>query len=362
MSMSRQTRVVVFLVAAVSVGLAQLLAAQVVATGLVNPRGIAQAPNGSMYVAEAGNGGTGCAAPPAPCFGLTGALTQIDPTGVASPVRIISGLPSLTRRTPAESTGPNHLSFLGTGGLYLTMGLGGDVPLRESLGPQAAILGKVLKVAASGQWKVVADVTAHEQLWNPDLGVVDSNPYGIAALASRRIVADAGANAVIEALPNGTTRTLAVFPTRMVPPPRPAWGAARPDAAGADVRCRGARRLPLCRRADGVPVPGGRSARLSRACRGGRAGGLCDRVHHDHRHRVRPRGSPVRAPVFLGLGFPANTGKLSRVDTCGSVPVDLQLGLSHPTGLVIGVDGAAYVTNKTLAPTGTGEVLRIPLD
>jgi hypothetical protein len=24
--------------------------------------------------------------------------------------------------------------------------------------------------------------------------------------------------------------------------------------------------------------------------------------------------------------------------------------------------GAAYVTNKTLAPTGTGEVLRIPLD
>ena len=66
--MSRQTRVVVFLVAAVSVGLAQLLAAQVVATGLVNPRGIAQAPNGWMYVAEAGNVGTGCAAPPAPPF------------------------------------------------------------------------------------------------------------------------------------------------------------------------------------------------------------------------------------------------------------------------------------------------------
>jgi hypothetical protein len=36
--------------------------------------------------------------------------------------------------------------------------------------------------------------------------------------------------------------------------------------------------------------------------------------------------------------------------------------LSQPGGVLIGHDGAAYVTNKTLAPFGTGEVLRIPLE
>jgi hypothetical protein len=360
--MSRQIRVVVFLVAAVSVGLAQLLAAQVVATGLVNPRGIAQAPNGWIYVAEAGNGGTGCAAPPAPCFGLTGALTQIDPTGVDSPVRIISGLPSLTRRTPAESTGPNHLSFQGTGGLYLTMGLGGDVPLRESLGPQAAILGKVLKVAASGEWKVVADVTAHEQRWNPDLGIVDSNPYGIAALASRRIVADAGANALIEALPSGTTRTLAVFPTRMVPPPGPPGAPLVPMQPVPTSVAEGPDGYLYVGELTGFPFQAG-AARVYRVPPEGGAPEVCATGFTTITDiAFDPEGRLYVLQFSSGLGFPANTGKLSRVDTCGSAPVDLQVGLSHPTGLVIGVDGAVYVTNKTLAPTGTGEVLRIPLD
>ena len=64
-----------------------------------------------------------------------------------------------------------------------------------------------------------------------------------------------------------------------------------------------------------------------------------------------------------GLGFPPDSGRLSRLDSCRArtdadrIPVDL----SHPGGVLIGRDGAAYVTNKTLAPFGTGEVLRIPL-
>jgi glucose/arabinose dehydrogenase len=36
--------------------------------------------------------------------------------------------------------------------------------------------------------------------------------------------------------------------------------------------------------------------------------------------------------------------------------------LSRPSGVVIGLDGAAYVTNNTFAPFGTGEVLRVSLD
>ena len=242
------------------------------------------------------------------------------------------------------------------------MGLGGDVPLRESLGPQAAILGKVLKVAASGQWKVVADVTAHEQQWNPDLGVVDSNPYGIAALASRRIVADAGANALIEALPNGTTRTLAVFPTRMVPPPGPPGAPLVPMQPVPTSVAEGPDGYLYVGELTGFPFLAG-GARVYRVPPEGGAPEVCATGFTTITDiAFDPAGRLYVLQFSSGLGFPANTGKLSRVDTCGSAPVDVQVGLSHPTGLVIGLDGAAYVTNKTLAPTGTGEVLRIPLD
>lgn len=62
-------------------------------------------------------------------------------------------------------------------------------------------------------------------------------------------------------------------------------------------------------------------------------------------------------------------GRLKRLDHCGASPVtvyentDLSSGpvLDFPGGVVIGLDGAAYVTNKTLS-SGGGEVLRISLN
>jgi hypothetical protein len=60
----------------------------IVATGLNNPRGLNFAPNGELYVVEAGSGGNGHCIPapddPAAqrCYGETGALTRIDLSGV----------------------------------------------------------------------------------------------------------------------------------------------------------------------------------------------------------------------------------------------------------------------------------------
>jgi hypothetical protein len=72
---------------------------QVVAKGLVNPRGIAFAPNGQLFVTEAGRGGDGkCTVQgdgQTACYGETGALTRIDPAGARAPVRVATGLPSL---------------------------------------------------------------------------------------------------------------------------------------------------------------------------------------------------------------------------------------------------------------------------
>lgn len=57
-----------------------------VASGLANPRGIAFAPNGALWVVEAGSGGPGpCIPSPVQpvnrCYGETGAVTRINPDG-----------------------------------------------------------------------------------------------------------------------------------------------------------------------------------------------------------------------------------------------------------------------------------------
>src|SRR4029450_2172079 len=63
------------------------------------------------------------------------------------------------------------------------------------------------------------DLGAYEAEANPTGDEEDSNPYGLLSLAGKRIVADAGANALNEVTANGTIRTLATFPDRMVEAP-----------------------------------------------------------------------------------------------------------------------------------------------
>jgi hypothetical protein len=338
---------------------------KVVASGLVNPRGLAQAPNGWIYVAEAGNAdGDNClpAPPPGaplnpPCLGLTGAVTRIDPRGKRPARRIVSGLPSVTRRSLAEAVGPHKISFLGTGGAFLTMGLGGNVALRESLGPDGEALGHLLKLSAGGAWRPVADLTAHEDAEDPDGVGPDSNPYGILARPFRRIATDAGGNSLVEARPNGTTRTLAVFPSRQILPLPGPLTQSVPTAVD-----QGPDGWLYVGELTGFPFPAG-GARVWRVPPGGGTPEVCatgfttivDLTFDEHGHLYV-------LEFASGVGFPPNTGRLSRLDSCRArtdadrIPVDL----SQPGGVLIARDGAAYVTNKTLAPFGTGEVLRIP--
>src|SRR6186713_1278786 len=98
----------------------------VLASGLSNPRGIAFAPNGQLFVTEAGRGGNGrCALlgdGQLACYGEAGALTRIDRLGIDPPVQVIGGLPSLAAAGGFASTGPHSISFSGTGNGRLVMG------------------------------------------------------------------------------------------------------------------------------------------------------------------------------------------------------------------------------------------------
>jgi hypothetical protein len=195
----------------------------VIATGLNNPRGLGFSSNGDLYVAEAGTGGTGNCRPSPDgqpvevCYGETGALTRIDMDGQRLPRRVATGLPSMAPPGGfAASSGPVDVSFRGSTA-FVVMGWGGDPALRAGIGTKSRLFGTVLLVTPEGQYFPVTDVAANEQRHNPAGGPVDSNPYGILALESRRIVADAGANALIQSqtldmlLPS-RDRTFAVLP------------------------------------------------------------------------------------------------------------------------------------------------------
>ena len=212
-------------VAAVFAGASALAAAdvQVIAQGLNNPRGIALAPNGWLYVAETGTGGDGgCQPNPEPgqpprCYGESGALTRIDPDGIAPMRRVVTGLPSMAVPGGFAATGPVDVDFFGMNA-YVVMGWGGDPALRASAGPKGKLFGQVLWALPNGRYYPAGDISAHEARENPDGTHVDSNPYGILAQPGRRLVADAGGNSIVSSglldwiFTGHPTRTFAVLP------------------------------------------------------------------------------------------------------------------------------------------------------
>src|SRR6476660_6878985 len=90
-----------------------------VMTGLDNPRGLAFGPEGALYVAEAGRGGTNCKPFKGTiyCAGETGAVTRL---WRGAQERIPTGFSSLASPT-GDVTGAHDLGFLGRGNLYVTV-------------------------------------------------------------------------------------------------------------------------------------------------------------------------------------------------------------------------------------------------
>lgn len=134
-----------------------------VISGLHNPRGIAFAPNGDLYVAEAGCGANQsgplgeCTVPPNAsdtsvcsdvvvdgqslkvCFGLTGSSSRLR-SGRDKPERVATGFPSDSVEGPvaqrgANATGLNDVSPMQTGETYLyaVIGLREDPTLRSGV-------------------------------------------------------------------------------------------------------------------------------------------------------------------------------------------------------------------------------------
>jgi hypothetical protein len=203
--------------AALSAALASPAAAQgptieTVVSGLATPRGLTFASDGTLYVAEAGAAGDQCVGEGAEamCMGPTGGVSAIV-DGAAQ--RVVDGLFSVG--AGPEVLGISDVSVADDGTITVVMNSGGDPAERAGFGPEAAAVAGWLLQGSGGTLEPWVDVAAYESTANPDGeftdGELDSNPYALAAIEGGFVVADAGANALLNVAADGTISTIAVF-------------------------------------------------------------------------------------------------------------------------------------------------------
>ncbi len=343
-------------------------AVEVIAQGLDNPRGLGFAANGDLYVAEAGSGGGGKCRPSPDgqpvevCYGETGALTRIDIGGKKPPRRVIEGLPSMASAGGfAASSGPVDVQFRGKTA-FVVMGWGGDPELRAGIGEKSRLFGTVLLATPEGLYFPIADISANEQRHNPAGGPVDSNPYGVVALAHRRIVADAGANALIESgsmdlLQPWRERTFAVLPPTSVGTEAvPTTVTKGPDGHFYVGQLTGA---PFFQGASTIWRVSWQGDSVTPYVTGLTA--VVDMAFDLDGTLYIVEIASGFVPPPGGTGDPGvGNGRLLRKPKNGALQVVLE-GLVFPAGVAIGRDGAVYLSNFGIFPGG-GEVLRVTLD
>lgn len=333
--------------------------AEVIASGLDNPRGIAFGPDGNLYVVEAGRGGTSTLCLPLPtgpgerCYGPTGAVTRVTPTG--GQLRVLPGLPSLAAASGDEATGPHDIDF-GFGAAFIAVGSGGDPAALAPLRAAGHSFGMVLHVSLQGDVTPMVDVAAHETAENPDGGAVDSNLYGMAILSNRGVFTDAGGNSLLQVDAGLNVTTLAAFPTRLVPGP---GGGDIPMQSVPTSVVEGPDGSLYVGELTGFPFPVG-DARVYRVPA---AGGTPEMVADGFTNIIDIAIGPDSAAYVLeydadGLLGPGTAGRLTKIGPFG-FREELAAGeLTHPGRMAIGPDNAVYVTVNS-ASAGTGQVVRI---
>ena len=336
--------------------------------GLNNPRGLAFAPNGALYVAEAGRGTlvAGCfnATPPAACtctaageftpqrvcYGPTGSVSQLR-KGIQG--RIVTGLPSYAN-SMGRAEGPNDVAMVGAGNVHVTIGLETSPLLRDAVSitrPEFARFGRVARVTLDNEWWFVADIAAYEKAFNPDPRIVDSNPFGLLARPGGMVVVDAGGNSLLRLEPDNDLSLLAVLPQ--------VAAAASRDAVPTSVAI-GPDGAYYVGALTGVPWVDG-SASVYRLVEG-----EAPQIFRTGFKAIIDIAFDAAGNLFVlqhlsGAGPPAaahGPGLLIRVSSDGAVRDTLIKELNRPTSVALGPDNRIYIAHLGLS-VGGGEVLRI---
>jgi hypothetical protein len=342
---------------------------EVVASGLANPRGLNFGPEGGLYVAEAGTGGTGPCIINSNnqfvCYGETGAITRITVAGAPSQSRLVTGLPSLAAPpgatgAGAAALGPHDVEFQGRGNGFVTIGAALDPARRfnDTAHPEFAAVGanvgRLVRFQPNGKWSFAEDLSAFEEAANPDGGGFDSNPFGLLALPGRQVFTDAGGNSLNAVAANGSITNLAFFPNRTV-------GTATFQAVPTGVAL-GPDGFLYVGQLTGFPFLAGQANVYRVPADGGTPEVFASGFTKIIDLTFGSDGSLYVLQISSIAGPPpqGGTGSLIRVAPEGTKTtiVPANAGLVAPGGIAIDRDGSIYVTNFSVSPTA-GAVVKV---
>jgi sugar lactone lactonase YvrE len=329
--------------------------ATVFAKAVDNPRGLALGPNGTLYVASAGHAGPTCLDKKKEnCVGLTSRVLAYSPAGAKRVVAkgLISGGGgdgSFAAGADGVSIGPDgHIYTVTTSGTPKDIAA---VPKRLATGA-----GKLFDVTL-GSLNAIAAIDAFEWAHNSDgvKGDRNSNPYAVLALADRRIVADAGANAILSVDAAGTVSLLAVIPKKGKQQAVPTSLALGPDGAvyvGELALGAGKNKARIWR----VPLDGTAPTVF--------AGGFTTITGL----AFAPDGSLYVSELTLNPNRLSPAGAIVHRRADGT-KATYKKSIAYPAGVAVAPDGSVYVSNNSILPAHTpkkspfrgrgGEILKI---
>jgi hypothetical protein len=352
---------------------AQAASFTVVADGLNNPRRLSFGPDGALYVAEAGTGGTDATAI-APELGTslglgnTGSITRIK-DGIQT--RVVTGLPSfgiypIGGSLPDQigdilpAVGPHDVVFDGAGKAYVLNGFATTTDERDRLRQGYAVdLGQLTSYNigptgwTSDPFRV--DLVSFEALDNPDNGDFLNNPFDLEFRNNKFYVVDSGGNTFYSIDRAGTIQLEHVFQTEIVngvPVERvPTGMTIGPDGTQYFTEYTG-----------NAATPG--SARVYRS----RLDGTLDILASGFTNIIGldsdASGNLYVLEFDTTPGFnPALKGALTFLSSDGKERKTLVApgeGLVFPNGVEVGNDGGLYVSNNGIT-NGTGQVVRYDL-